>query len=386
MRRWTLLPASVAIAYSALALTSWGKAPKPTPCPGGRFLVSGSPLVVGDTAPAPEAVTLAGSQVSVGTSCPATAAKIKATKLKTKVQVGFATCTGITGKVKLKAVIDKATCSSMTGTFVAKKSKVKESFTAKLSRCGDDVVDPGAGEQCDSGDAGCPAGDHCSNTCQCSPENTTTTLLSTSTTVVPTTSTVVLATTTTVTETSTTSLPHHTTTTRATVCGDGFVEEGETCDDGNTVDETTVPYDPNNIDHCPADCRIEGCTPVTSSSRKVTVELTGGVPDIGLAGVTVFLRYPEGKVVIPGSGAGVGGSILGVPAGFLSQPNDLDYGLLEALVGSGDALPQSILTVNFQDCQGVDPPAASDFICVVKDAADTNFSTVAGVQCGVSLQ
>src|SRR5262245_62090230 len=38
------------------------------------------------------------------------------------------------------------------------------------------------------------------------------------------------------------------------VCGDGILDAGETCDDGNTVDETQCPYGTPTCTACNSDC------------------------------------------------------------------------------------------------------------------------------------
>src|SRR5262249_36369819 len=47
-------------------------------------------------------------------------------------------------------------------------------------------------------------------------------------------------------------------------CGNGFLDPGETCDDGNTVDG----------DACPANCVIQSCTVNTSTHQNVSLHLT----------------------------------------------------------------------------------------------------------------
>src|SRR5262249_10129116 len=157
--------------------------------------------------------------------------------------------------------------------LTAKKSKLKQAFVARASRCGDGIVDAGGGEQCDG--APCASGGACTADCTCAPPPTSTT-------------------------TTTTTLAHATTTTVAGQldctmtpkscallgtevnccgnnivdpgeecdlgagndgvqcsanclrprCGNCNVDPGETCDDGNTVD-----IDPQL--NCPANCIIE---------------------------------------------------------------------------------------------------------------------------------
>jgi cysteine-rich repeat protein len=156
------------------------------------------------------------------------------------------------------------------------------------------------------------------------------------------------------------------------VCGNGVVEPGETCDDGNTV----------NGDACPANCRIESCTPVLGSSRtfSVTYAASGDI-----AGIKVLVDYPEGQVSIPGSGndSSVRMHITNVPSGAFSTPNDLDYALREVVASASALPPGRLFTIDFQDCQGASAPAPGDFTCMVEDATDPFGNTVTGVSCAI---
>jgi hypothetical protein len=107
-----------------------------------------------------------------------------------------------------------------------------------------------------------------------------------------------------------------------------------------------------------------------------------------VSGINVFVDYPEGLVSIPGSGAvsTVRQRISNVPGGFLSSPNDLDYGLIEALgTGGMSELPAKIFTITFDACVGAAAPSTADFVCVVKNAVDSQGSELSGVKCSVSL-
>jgi hypothetical protein len=118
----------------------------------------------------------------------------------------------------------------------------------------------------------------------------------------------------------------------------------------------------------------------------VSVNLNDGGQSV--SGLSVFIDYPEGAVSIPGSGTvtTVRQAITNVPSGFLSSPNDLDYGLIEVLgTGSSSVLPTRIFTITFQDCQGATPPSAADFACVVKDATDSQGSPLGGITCAVTI-
>src|SRR5262249_5707387 len=108
--------------------------------------------------------------------------------------------------------------------------------------------------------------------------------------------------------------------TAAPVCGNGTVESGETCDDGNTV--TNPP-----ADSCPADCTIITCSPA-GTTRVVSVSFT---PPAGknVSSVTVLLEYPDGTVQIPGTADDdtVAAAIANPPSGFLVAAYDYDYAL-----------------------------------------------------------
>lgn len=204
---------------------------------------------------------------------------------------------------------------------------------------------------------------------------TTTSTTSTTSTSTSTTSTVPTTTTTTAPAPSTTTTSTSTTTTTigSSLCGNGHVDPGETCDDGNTKDG----------DACPSNCRIESCTPVAGSKRSFTVTFTAQGQEV--SGITVLLDYPEGQVSIPGTGAdtNVRASITGLPSGTFGTPNDLDYELREVVASLSTIPAGSLFTVGFQDCQGAQPPDAGAFKCTIQDAVDSFGLPVVGVTCAV---
>jgi cysteine-rich repeat protein len=157
------------------------------------------------------------------------------------------------------------------------------------------------------------------------------------------------------------------------VCGNGKIEAGETCDDGNTKDG----------DSCPSNCRIEQCIE-TSATRRFTVFLEGQ-PETDVQGITVFVRYPESKISIPSGGSDepVKRSISDTPPDLLQVPNDLDYGLREVMVGTKPFHPGRLFTIEFRDCQGATPPAASDLQCTIEDAADPAGTSIRDLRCSV---
>jgi len=161
------------------------------------------------------------------------------------------------------------------------------------------------------------------------------------------------------------------------LCGNGTVDfdKGETCDDGNTVEGDT----------CPADCIIRTCSP---SGSTIDVEVDFQPPSgVDLAGLTVFLRYPDGRVRIPGIGGQpqVGERIVFQPDGTFINPNDLDYALRVVIFepSSLAIAPPRLLTVQFDVCANADQPGSEAFTCTVEDAADTAQQTVTGATCSV---
>jgi len=163
------------------------------------------------------------------------------------------------------------------------------------------------------------------------------------------------------------------------ICGNGIVDfdRGETCDDGNTIEG----------DACPANCRIAPCT-ATGSTLNVDVSF---MPPAGtdLAGISVFLRYPDGVVRLPGmaNDPSVQDSLSNLPDNGFSTPNDLDYALrLVVFTPDSSAIPPGrLVTIHFDTCTGAAPAQATDFRCSVESAADTNNDAVAGTTCAVTL-
>jgi len=172
-------------------------------------------------------------------------------------------------------------------------------------------------------------------------------------------------------------VPTTTTTTNPHTCGNGVTEgPTETCDDGNAVDENTV--DPlGSPDTCPASCRIETCN---STAQTVSVNVNFAAAT-GISGYKVFVDYPEGKVIIPGTGQ-PGPGVITNDATNSAVANDLDYGVI--VVGSklGAIAPSRLFTLNFTSC-GI-TPTAGDFKCKVHQASDTGGNDVA-MTCSVSI-
>jgi cysteine-rich repeat protein len=375
-----------------LATTGRSKKPKPQPCPGGRYIVTGSSLVTGDSSGSIEPVVI-GAQLSIGNACNPVHAKLKATKHGTTVKAVWPSCAGLKGKVKLQGTLD-TTCATLNGTLIAKKSKVRETFVAHMTRCGDGIVDSGNGEECDG--AACADGAGCAADCTCqalgSTTTTTTASSSTTTSTVPgqircdlgPKSCALLGTTVNccgngvvdageecdlgVNNDGLHGCSANCLTTR---CGNCNVDPGETCDDGNTVDG----------DACPANCVIEACTVDTGTHQSVSLQLTtpGGVT---VGGLTLLLDYPEGKVRLPMTTPG---------SGVIDTPNDLTYALKDALIDStlANGIPANgagpMLQVMFDGCQDMALPVAAYYKCTLLDASDESGNSIDPMTFGCAV-
>jgi hypothetical protein len=104
-----------------------------------------------------------------------------------------------------------------------------------------------------------------------------------------------------------------------------------------------------------------------------------------VAGITVFVDYPEGKVTLPGSGSSASGAISNTPPGAFATVNDFDHALREVIASGGTIAPGLLFRMNFQACTGAAAPTAGDFTCVVTDASDPLGNTVTGVTCAVTV-
>lgn len=193
-------------------------------------------------------------------------------------------------------------------------------------------------------------------------------------------------------------------------CGNGCVDFdlGENCDDGgicrggerngercnqppsSACDSNPCPGgicvavegDDVGADPCPSNCRIASCN---TASGTVDVNVTFNVPaGRDVTSATVFVRYPDGVVRIPGNGGGqTVQDRISVPSFANFTPNDLDYGLQILLFQfDGSAIPPpDLFTIQFDGCQGAAAPFSTQFDCVVLDATGTDLLPVEGVTC-----
>lgn len=163
------------------------------------------------------------------------------------------------------------------------------------------------------------------------------------------------------------------------LCGNGVVnfDVGETCDDGNLVEG----------DSCPANCRIRTCTP---DGTTLDVNVSFAPPDnTDIAALSVFLRYQEDRVRIPGSRDSqlTADRLTNSPENAFFQHNDRDYGLQMVVVSFDQSpiLPGTLFTVQFDNCSGAVPPGVADFLCRVDSASTPSGTDIPGTTCSVSI-
>lgn len=162
------------------------------------------------------------------------------------------------------------------------------------------------------------------------------------------------------------------------LCGNGQIDMGETCDDGNTVNDSGV----GPADICPADCTFNDAC-VMSGTVNVTVAFASPV---NLTSMVLVIPYNDAKVRLPGTGGtDVSANLSSVDFG--ATGTDLDYGLRAVLSGFDSAgVPSGpAMTIAFDTCQGAAALTAADLGCMVTDASDATFATVNGASCTATV-
>jgi cysteine-rich repeat protein len=216
----------LAVAAGLVLSTLPASAKKPTrsACTG-RYLVGGgkAPLIEGAGTPDVDVVVVSASGVRIGSGCGLAPARMSPLRNGWKVRAEWPVCGGFR-KVRLEATIS-ADCNLLRGRLKAKTARMRKSFAATMSRCGDGTVDAEMGEHCEP-----PNTSTCNADCQ-------------------------------------RLYPR---------CGDGVVDPEEECDDGNLVDgdgcnncelprcgngvrDPGEECDDGNVvdgDGCSSDCRV----------------------------------------------------------------------------------------------------------------------------------
>jgi hypothetical protein len=152
----------------------------------------------------------------------------------------------------------------------------------------------------------------------------------------------------------------------ANTCGNGFLQQGETCAS------------------CPADCTVSACTATTTM---VTFQVQfkrplGTMP----TAATTLLGYRSNRASLPGSGM-----VTTVrqrvtypsPLPNSTAISDLDYAV-RVVIGRTAGLSDGLLySVKFDRCQGAPAVTAADFGCTVEACAGAG-GPIAGCTCTVT--
>jgi cysteine-rich repeat protein len=154
-------------------------------------------------------------------------------------------------------------------------------------------------------------------------------------------------------------------------CGNGRVEDGETCDDGNTNDD----------DRCPSDCVIDKCTPRAGSRRSFSVSFSPPRGNI-VGALSVLVDYPEGRIS-PVSPVQAGGAITDLPDDAVPAALDFGHALRVIVVKAGltGIETTQICRIHFEDCEGATAPNVADLTCTVLEATDPLSNPLAGATC-----
>jgi len=138
----------------------------------------------------------------------------------------------------------------------------------------------------------------------------------------------------------------------AAVCGNGFLEPGESCAS------------------CVMDCMIGPCT-ATATMTSFTIQFSSPLGTIPTTG-TFLLGYRSNHVSLPGSATATSVRqrvTYPAPLPNVASVNDLDYAL-RLVVGRNGGLNNGLLaTVRFDTCQGAAAVTEADFGCTVEACA-----------------
>ena len=139
---------AVAAGLALSTLPASAKKPTRSAC-SGRYLVGNgkAPLIGGAETPDVDVVVVSASGVRIGSGCGLAPARMRPLRNGWKVRAEWPACGGFR-KVRLAATIS-ADCNLLRGRLKAKTARMRKSFAATLSRCGDGTVDAEGGERCE---------------------------------------------------------------------------------------------------------------------------------------------------------------------------------------------------------------------------------------------
>jgi len=161
------------------------------------------------------------------------------------------------------------------------------------------------------------------------------------------------------------------------LCGNAQIDAGETCDDGNTTQDSGS----GPADICPSDCSVNTCANLGTQSVTISIQAPAN-----LISSLVLLSYDDAKVAIPGINSDPAVLAAVSSLDFATTPRDNETSLRiifedPSVVG---VAPGVAGTVTFSTC-AVGPITAADFGCMVIDAGNPAFENITGATCTVTV-
>lgn len=149
------------------------------------------------------------------------------------------------------------------------------------------------------------------------------------------------------------------------VCGNGLLENGETCAG------------------CAADCTVSNCTAVATPPRTFRVDYAPP-PGQPVTAIKVRVAYRSNLMSLPGVGPTPATRVKNRPSNTTTIVNDLNYAVEVTMSRSAGLAEGRLFTVDFDGCSGAATPAVTDLFCSVLDCG-SSFGSVEGCTCLVRL-
>jgi len=150
------------------------------------------------------------------------------------------------------------------------------------------------------------------------------------------------------------------------VCGNGFIEAGETCSS------------------CPGDCTVGACTPTPPTQTfKVSFQAPlGAMP----SQVAALVGYRSNRVNLPGMGLSASSRIKNRPQSTSQLVNDMDYAVQVVIGGqAGSTVPNGrLFTIDFDSCKGTAAVTPADFGCTIVSCGSSS-GPIQGCTCTVTV-
>ena len=154
--RWWHRPGgSLAVALCLASVVAPADGQPRRRCGDGHFLIDGGIPVRLASGGSLATLVLQGRTVAIEPPCAPVRHRLRRTSDNTVLRARWAACAGVTGPVRVGAALG-LDCDAMGGVIRVPGEAATVPFKAQRSGCGDGIVDPGLGEECEPpGTAGC---------------------------------------------------------------------------------------------------------------------------------------------------------------------------------------------------------------------------------------